>query len=80
MLMWLCVLASTAILGALGWAAMNWYGAWARKRDDIEREKLQLEWKRRAAERKARAAGTAPSATPQEVEEEEEAGDNPPLY
>jgi hypothetical protein len=74
MLMWLCVIFGTGVLGVLGWAGMNWYGAWAKRRDEIEREKLQLEWKRRAAERRARAGGGAPAS------EEEEPGENPPMY
>ena len=75
LMMWVCVLVGTAVLGVLGWAAMNWYGDWAKKRDELEREKLQQEWKRRAAERKAKAegGGAAPAA-------EEDAGENPPLY
>jgi hypothetical protein len=72
LLMWLCVLVGTVILGALGWAGMNWYGAWAKKRDEEERLRLQEEWKRRAAERKARQQGTST--------EEQETEDNPPLY
>jgi hypothetical protein len=72
LLMWACVLVGTAILGVLGWAGMNWYGTWAKQRDEIERLRLQEEWKRRAAERKARQEGT--------TQEEQEAGDNPPLY
>jgi hypothetical protein len=72
--MWLCVLVGTAILGAGGWAAMKWYGVWAMKRDEAEREKLQAEWRRRAEERKGKAAGQqAPPA-------EEENGENPPMY
>ena len=72
--MWFCVLFGTAILGAGGWAAMKWYGAYAMKRDELEREKLQAEWKRRADERKAKAAGQ------QAAEGEEETGENPPMY
>jgi hypothetical protein len=71
--MWLCVLFGTAVLGAGGWAAMKWYGAWAMKRDEEERAKLAAEWKRRADERKAKAAGKAPGT-------EEEAEENPPMY
>ena len=74
LLSWLCVLVGTVILGALGWAGMNWYGAWAKQRDELERQRLQEEWKRRAAERKAKAEGTAPGAA------EEETGENPPMY
>lgn len=74
--MWVYVLIGTALLGAAGWAVMNYYGAWAKKRDEAEREKLAAEWKRRAAERKARQEGTMPLAgNPQE-----DSGDNPPLY
>ena len=75
LLMWACVLIGTVILGVLGWAGMNWYGTWAKQRDEIERQKLQEEWKRRAAERKAKAEG---SATP--APEEDETGENPPMY
>ena len=71
--MWLCVLFGTAVLGAGGWAAMKWYGAWAMKRDEEERAKLAAEWKRRADERKAKAAGKVPGT-------EEETGDAPPMY
>jgi hypothetical protein len=74
--MWLCVLVGTALLGAAGWAAMNYYGIWAKKRDEMEREKLAAEWKRRAAERKAQQEGRSSAATGGE----EETGDNPPLY
>jgi hypothetical protein len=77
LLMWLCVLVGTAVLGVLGWAGMKWYGAWALKRDEMERERLQQEWKRRAAERKAKAAGLAPGT---EVPPEAEDGSNPPMY
>ncbi len=73
MLTWLCVLIGTALLGVGGYGAMKWYGHWAMKRDETERERLQQEWKRRAAERTAKAQGGAPAP-------EEETGDNPPLY
>ena len=73
LLMWACVLIGTVILGAAGWAGMSWYGTWAKQRDEIERQKLQEEWKRRAAERKAREGGGTPT-------EEEDTGDNPPMY
>ena len=74
--MWICVLFGTAVLGAAGWAAMNWYGVWAKKRDEAEREKLAAEWKRRAAERKAKQEGRTPG-----VENPEgETGENPPIY
>ncbi len=77
MMMWLCVLAGTAVLGALGWAGMIAYGKWARQRDEEERARLQEEWKRRAAERKAKAAGRAAGAEPPAGEED---GSNPPMY
>ena len=73
MWMWLCVLSGTVILGAGGYAAMKLYGQWAMKRDEAEREKLAAEWKRRADERKAKAAGQAPGT-------KGEAGENPPMY
>ena len=73
MWMWLCVLSGTVILGAGGYGAMKWYGQWAMKRDEAERQKLAAEWKRRADERKAKAAGQAPGS-------EEESGENPPMY
>lgn len=73
LLMWLCVLVGTAILLVLGWAGMNAYGAWAKKRDEEEREKLQAEWKRRAAERKAKQGAA-------EAAEDDETGENPPMY
>jgi hypothetical protein len=73
--MWLCVLGGTALLGVLGWLGMNAYGTWAKKRDELERAKLQEEWKRRAAERKAKQMGTTPDAAA-----EEETGENPPMY
>ena len=75
MLMWLCVLVGTALLGAGGYGAMKWYGQWAMKRDEAEREKLAQEWKRRAAERRAKASGGGGAPA-----EAEETGDNPPLY
>lgn len=74
LLMWLCVLVGTVILAALGWAGMNWYGAWAKQRDEEERLRLQEEWKRRAAERKAKQGGGVPA------EGEDETGENPPMY
>ena len=75
LLMWLCVLVGTVILGALGWAGMSWYGVWAKKRDEEERERLQQEWKRRAEERKAKQQGSATGTSP-----EDETGENPPMY
>lgn len=72
MWMWLCVLVGTALLAAGGYGAMKWYGQWAIKRDEAEREALAQEWKRRAAERKAKAEGAAPAG--------EETGENPPMY
>jgi hypothetical protein len=68
------VLCGTVILGAGGYAAMKLYGQWAMKRDEAEREKLAAEWKRRADERKAKAAGQ------QAASSEEETGENPPMY
>ena len=74
LLMWLCVLVGTAVLGVAGWAGMKWYGAYAMKKDEEERERLQQEWKRRAAERKAKQSGQAPGT------EVDESGENPPMY
>jgi hypothetical protein len=76
LLMWLCVLFGTAIVVVGGWAGMKWYGAYAMKKDEEDRARLQQEWKRRAAERKAAQEGTAPPAEG-EVEED---GSNPPMY
>jgi hypothetical protein len=75
LLMWFCVIVGTALLGLAGWAGMKWYGAWAMKKDEEERERLKEEWKRRAAERKAKAEGQAPG-----TESAEEDGSNPPMY
>jgi hypothetical protein len=76
MWMWLCVLFGTALLALALWAGLKWYGIWAMKRDEAEREKLAAEWKRRAAERKAKAGG----GQPPEPGAPEEAGENPPRY
>ena len=74
-LMWICVVIGTGVLLVLGWFAMNTYGAWAKRRDELERQQLQEEWKRRAAERKAKDQGGVPAP-----EGQEESGDNPPMY
>jgi hypothetical protein len=60
MWMWLCVIVSTALLGAGGYGAMKAYGAWSLKRDEREREQLAAEWKRRAEERRKKAEGAPP--------------------
>ena len=62
--MWLCVLTGTAVLFAGAWAAMKLYGHWAIRREEADRERLQQEWKRRAAERKAKGQGTLPEDEP----------------
>jgi hypothetical protein len=77
--MWLCVIAGTALVCVLGWAAMKYYGLYAMRRDEMEREQLAVEWKRRAAERKAKAEGTLPPA-PGQTEDTADTEDNPPLY
>ena len=72
MMMWLCVLFGTAVLGAGGYGAMKWFGQLAIKRDEAERARLAEEWKRRAAERKAKAEGRATppgAAAPAPVDE-----------
>jgi hypothetical protein len=73
MWMWLCVLVGTAILVVGGWGAMKLYGTWAIKRDEMERERLNQEWKRRAEERKKGLGAAAPAET-------DETSDNPPRY
>jgi hypothetical protein len=55
MWMWLCVLAGTAVLAGGGYAGLKYYGAWALKREEAERERLAAEWKRRAIERQKKA-------------------------
>lgn len=64
MLTWLCVLCGTAVLGAAGYGAMKLFGHLAMQRDDAERARLQEEWKRRAAERKAKQERPLPSGDP----------------
>jgi hypothetical protein len=49
---WLCVLFGTAILFAAVYGGMKLFGQLAMKRDEAEREKLQQEWKARAAARR----------------------------
>ena len=64
MMSWLCVLVGTVVLGVGGYGAFKAFGHLAMKRDEAERERLAEEWKRRAAERKAKHTGAAPPATP----------------
>jgi hypothetical protein len=86
MWMWLCVIFGTGVLGALAYFGMQYYGVWAKQRDEKEREQLAAEWKRRAAERKAKAeAGGLPatsgtSGEPIPPESPEKSGENPPMY
>ncbi len=68
MMTWLCVLFGTALLGAGGYGAMKLFGHLAIKRDEEERARLAEEWKRRAAERKAKHEGTAPPAPRPDIE------------
>ena len=63
MMMWLCILFSTALLAVATYGAMKWFGQYSLKRDEAERARLAEEWKRRAAERKARLEGGAPVGT-----------------
>jgi Tfp pilus assembly protein PilN len=79
MLMWLCVLFGTALLAVGVWGGMKLFGRWSMQRDEQERAQLQEEWKRRAAERKARDMPGG-AAAPAAEGEEEESGDNPPMY
>ena len=75
MMMWLCVIAGTIVLGAGGYGGMKLFGYWAMKRDEADRAKLQEEWKRRAAARKAQTEGPAPpEASPDETTQ-----NSPPL-
>ena len=69
MWMWLCVLFGTAVLAAALWGGMKLFGHLAMQREEAERLRLQEEWKRRAAERKARAEGRLPGDPEPEAEE-----------
>ena len=62
MLMWFCVIVGTALLAAGIYGGMKLFGRMALERDEAERARLAEQWKRRAAERKARMEGTAPPA------------------
>ncbi len=62
MMQWLCVLFGTGVLGAAVYGAMKLFGHLAMQRDDAERARLAEEWKRRAAERRAKHEGTAAPA------------------
>ena len=72
---WLCVLFGTAVLGAAIWGGMKLFGIYSMKRDEEERAKLQEEWKRRGEDRKVKRSGGAPAS-----ENEDETGENPPMY
>jgi hypothetical protein len=60
MLQWLCVLIGTAILFAAVYGGMKLFGKLAMERDAAEREKLQQEWKARAAARRGEQPGEPP--------------------
>ena len=63
MLMWLCVLAGTAVFVGGGYLGLKYYGTWALKREEAERERLAAQWKQRALERQAkidRESGVVP--------------------
>ncbi len=64
MWMWLCVLFGTALLAAGVYGGMKLFGQLAMQREEAERERLQKEWKRRAAERNAAAEGELPGDAP----------------
>jgi hypothetical protein len=71
MMTWLCVLFGTAVLVGGGYGGLKLFGHLAMKRDEAERERLAEQWKRRAAERRAKHEGAAPEGGE---------GDAPPLY